>query len=295
MAYWWVNQGKTYKEEKEGSFLWAPIDDGFFHWNNMTYIQEGDIVFSYSKGELKAYSSVVKNAYKEVNPFNKNSELWDKQGNKVDLVFNELQTSIPLTTFNEELKPLLQEQYSPLNRNARVNQGYLFRMTDEAGAFLSDLIEKKEHVEIEDQIERNFQESNVDVTTVESIVNSRKGQGRFREGLKSFWGGCCSLTACDLTELLIASHIKPWKYSNNNERLDTNNGLLLSPTYDKLFDKGYISFYDDGSLIISPLISDLHIKQLGIDINKRLSKKLNEKQCSYLDFHRRHFKNTLFS
>ena len=54
--YYWVNQGKTYNEEREGGYLWAPIENAngttFFHWNNITKLLPGDIVFNYRKGFL---------------------------------------------------------------------------------------------------------------------------------------------------------------------------------------------------------------------------------------------------
>lgn len=84
--------------------------------------------------------------------------------------------------------------------------------------------------------------SAIEQTTKEQIIESRIGQGEFRKKLINKWNKKCSISNCELLEILIASHIKPWKFSNNLERLDENNGLLLSPTYDKLFDKGFISF-----------------------------------------------------
>ena len=75
-------------------------------------------------------------------------------------------------------------------------------------------------------------------TEKEAIIRARIGQGLFRNRLLSYWAGC-SITGCKLTNILIASHIKPWRYSNNPERLDVFNGLLLTPNYDKLFDLGF--------------------------------------------------------
>lgn len=82
------------------------------------------------------------------------------------------------------------------------------------------------------------------------LQKARRGQGRFRADLVDAWGGC-PLSGITIPELLRASHIKPWRSSTNVERLDPNNGLLLAVHFDCLFDKGFISFADDGRLLVS--------------------------------------------
>ena len=86
--------------------------------------------------------------------------------------------------------------------------------------------------------------------------------------------------------LLVASHIKPWSDSNNNERIDKFNGLLLTPNLDKAFDRGYITFDKSGGIIISSQLNS----PLGFGITNELSipvNKLNQKHFEYLDFHRK--------
>ena len=85
-------------------------------------------------------------------------------------------------------------------------------------------------------------------------------------------------------ELLIASHIKPWSKSNNNERLDIDNVLLLCPQHDILFDKGFISFSDEGNIIISSILNDDEFPSLNLSGNLRIN--VNEKQKKYLEYHR---------
>ena len=102
-----------------------------------------------------------------------------------------------------------------------------------------------------------------------SIMKSRIGQGDFREKLIGFWKGC-SITGCQLTDILIASHIKPWRIANNQERLDTFNGLLLLPNYDKLFDKGYISFDFKGRIIFSTFFPESDRALLRIEKDTHL-------------------------
>lgn len=121
-------------------------------------------------------------------------------------------------------------------------------------------------------------------TTTKTEVETRLGQGKYRKDLIALWRKC-AVTEFDRVDLLIASHIKPWIESNDSERTDPFNGLLLNPTLDKLFDRGYISFKDDGSLIISPLLGEQDISLLGITRSMKLYKV--EAGClPYLKFHR---------
>lgn len=96
---------------------------------------------------------------------------------------------------------------------------------------------------------------NLTQTEKNQIVAARIGQGYFRRSL-IYECGFCPITGVDDSRFLIASHIKPWKSSSNQERLYAKNGLLFTPTYDKLFDKGYISFTNDKRIIVSPLVSN---------------------------------------
>ena len=129
-------------------------------------------------------------------------------------------------------------------------------------------------------------------TTKEHLINSRVGQGEFRkEVIKEF--GRCIITEVVNRKLLIASHIKPWKECNNEERLDKNNGLLLTPTYDKLFDLGLISFSNKGEMLISNLISETNRSQLGLK-KRSVDVSFGDKRKKYLEFHRKKiFKNKI--
>jgi predicted restriction endonuclease len=100
------------------------------------------------------------------------------------------------------------------------------------------------------------------------------------------WGERCAVTGLDIPALLRASHIKPWKDSDNRVRLDPYNGLLLSPSYDAAFDSGLISFADDGAVIVSAELTLPRIKRLGIDSAARIVG-LHDGHRGYLDYHRR--------
>jgi len=114
-----------------------------------------------------------------------------------------------------------------------------------------------------------------------NLVKSRIGQGIFRQKLIAHWSAC-SVTGFKDINLLVASHIKPWSASNNLERLDPFNGLLLVPNLDKTFDAGFITFSPAGVILISPLLTEP--EKLGISDQLRVS--LATQHQAYMDFHR---------
>lgn len=126
--------------------------------------------------------------------------------------------------------------------------------------------------------------ANLIETERQSVIKARVGQGIFRQQLLEMWEGC-AVTNVILPNVLRASHIKPWRFSTNAERLNPYNGLLLLPQYDQLFDKGLITFDDAGRLIRSPAIEGIEPAKLGIDVSDRLRSRSNQHQ-SFLEFHR---------
>lgn len=89
-------------------------------------------------------------------------------------------------------------------------------------------------------------------TIKKALVNARVGQGKFRADVLKLWNGRCAVSGCYTADVLRASHIKPWRDSTNEERLDPRNGLALAATWDALFDAGLITFDEAGSALISP-------------------------------------------
>jgi len=123
---------------------------------------------------------------------------------------------------------------------------------------------------------------NISQTEKEYLQKARVGQGKYRKELIELWT-CCSISGITQEGLLIASHIKPWSDSNNEERLDKFNGLLLLPTFDKLFDKGFISFDSNGKIIISSYIKREDFNTLNINENIKI--KIFPENISYLEYH----------
>jgi hypothetical protein len=130
-------------------------------------------------------------------------------------------------------------------------------------------------------------ESVSDETTRRRLISARLGQGAFREALLEIWQGRCAITGCRVNAVLRASHIKPWRKSNDYERLDPRNGILLAASLDALFDSYLVSFSDNGTMLVDSSIEQAALEQLGIP--KRQGISLHEATKKYLELHRDKF------
>ena len=128
--------------------------------------------------------------------------------------------------------------------------------------------------------------ANLQETERSAIVKSRIGQGLFRKELIKKYNSSCVITGINEKKLLIASHIKPWAVCTNTERLSIENGLLLSPTFDKLFDCGLISFADSGRILISSQLSAEVVSKLHISTCDTFNLKASQELKKNLEYHR---------
>ncbi len=123
-------------------------------------------------------------------------------------------------------------------------------------------------------------------TEKEFFLKARIGQGLYRQKLFEKYNGCCCVTGIDQPKLLIASHIKPWSVCNDIERLDIENGFLLSANIDKLFDSGLITFHNNGKMYISTLVGKENEERLHISNNSIANLQGSKKLYHYLEYHR---------
>jgi hypothetical protein len=123
-------------------------------------------------------------------------------------------------------------------------------------------------------------------TTRQRLIDARLGQGQFRKDLDLRWNNACAITGISTRAVLRASHIQPWADSDDDERLDPDNGLLLSANLDCLFDRGLIGFDDDGTLLVSDNLSAAAANALGLDDDLQLSQPPTDGQRRYLANHR---------
>jgi hypothetical protein len=229
----------------------------------------------------------------------------------VNVSFVSLLNKIRPKDHMDVLKSVLPQRYSPLQANGNGIQSiYLTELSLSFAEVLSGLIGNEVRpllagtsvdAAVEDSRivtgddldvwERRLEEqveTDVSVTETdrEAIVRARVGQGLFKQRVMQIETSC-RITGVDNLSHLVASHCKPWRDSTNVERLNGENGLLLTPSIDHLFDRGFIGFEDSGDLIISPVAHKPSLQRMGVETNRSVNVgKFTEGQRQYLDYHR---------
>lgn len=318
VRYWWVNQNQTYHQEIHGGYMWSPKvnKNGKLnpYYEFMREVAPGDMIFSFADSRIKAVGIALSPCYDCPKPpeFGSAGKVWGDTGWRVDVRWRELRSQPAPKMHMAEIGPYLPSKYAPLQTSGHGLQGvYLTELglslanaligvigkeADEcrntANAFVSDVstphLPAKAQVEWEEDLERQI-EGNPALPETEKrqIVLARRGQGKFREAV-SILETKCRITLVSRPEHLIASHCKPWRdCKSSEERLDGENGLLLTPTIDHLFDKGFISFDNNGELLVSPTAHVDSMKRMGIDPGVRRNVgPFSTGQRAYLDYHR---------
>lgn len=318
MRFWWVNQNQTAKQEIAGGYMWSPKTSKGGRYNryyeNMREVAPGDIVFSFVDTRIHAIG-VARDYCREwpkPEAFGTTGSYWDQIGWKVDVLFVRLKNQVRPKDYIDRLKPLLPAVGSPLQGNGNgIQSVYLAEIPEDFARELGDLIgsEFDQAIVPVDTI-LSLDETPVVETTPElnpwdehllktldsdpsipdtertAIVQSRVGQGLFKRRVMRLERRC-RVTGVDRIEHLRASHCKPWRDSSNLERLDGENGLLLTPSIDHLFDEGFISFEDDGVLLVSPVAHGPSLQRMGVHTDEVVNVgSFSEGQRRYLEYHR---------
>lgn len=308
--YWWVNHKQTVVHEVGGKYLWSPKTkkggkpNRFYE--NMRLATPGDYVLSFAHGQIAYVGRISEFAISAPKPpeFGSAGDAWADEGWYLPVQWSTLNTPVRPKEFIGELLNLLPPTHSPIQGNGNGNQGaYLAKIRFElfqailarAGVDLDLVFSDIELAstfgtyaeELDDAVERQLSLSTaLTITEKSQVVKARRGQGLFRANVQKY-EQCCRLTGVSTQYLLIASHIKPWRSCENSaERLDGNNGLLLTPHVDLMFDRGLISFQNDGALIISTRIERSDLQRLGIRIAQLEQKSLTPQQVAYMTYHR---------
>lgn len=318
MHYWWVNQNQTFAQESEGGYLWSPKrksnDQRNPFYEFMREVAPGDVIFSFADTLIPSISIAQSTAYEAPKPmeFGAAGPNWSDIGWKVSVQYFALQNRIKPADYMVRLGPLMPAIYAPLQASGRGNQGvYLTILPDDLAHELVRLIgqEAQEIIHanrVRDKEDTTMADAPVDViewedhlaesvrsdqalssTERESIVLARRGQGIFKRNVQMIETKC-RITGVSRPEHLIASHCKPWRdCDTNDERLDGENGLLLTPNIDHLFDRGLISFEGSGELLISPVSHRDSLQKMGVPVDSvaRVGA-FSTGQQNYLDYHR---------
>jgi putative restriction endonuclease len=311
MRYWWVNQNQTYRHEVQGGYLWSPKRNANGARNpfyeSMREVAPGDLIFSFMDTRILAVGIAQSYCWESPKPqeFGTAGQNWENIGWKVTVQFTELENKVRPKDHIGILRPLLPEKYSPLQPNGNGLQSvYLTELPTSLAQALIGLIGREvsalavaardvkpipaDDIEMwERTLERQVtNDSSIRETERQALIRARNGQGLFRDRVSKIETKC-RVTGVENPVHLVASHCKPWRDSTNEERLNGDNGLLLTPSIDHLFDRGFIGFEDNGKLIISPVAHKPSLKRMGIEISKIVNVGgFTSGQKPFLEFHR---------
>ena len=320
--HWWVNHNQTARQEIGGNYLWSPKTERSGarsqFYDNMREANPGDLVLSYSGQAVRFVGRVADFAYTARKPeeFGLVGSNWSHVGWLLPVFWTALSPPVRPKSIVGEIAPYLPTKYSPLRASGDGNQKvYLAEIDQElfdavtaraafdrlvlrAGGANSLVYEVAKEL-MDDAVERAVvADVALNDTERQSIIKARRGQGKFRANVEVIEREC-RLTGVANPLLLRASHIKPWHLCETAaERLDGMNGLLLTPDADHLFDRGFITFGEDGAVRPSSRVERLDLRRLGFDqlaiqrfgfeeapVNWNVGT-FQPAQQRYLDFHR---------
>ena len=273
----------------------------------MREVSPGDLIFSFKDTRIVAIGIAQSYCWENPKPleFGTAGQNWENVGWKVKVEFTELKNIIRPKDHMTVLGPYLPEKYSPLQPNGNGLQSvYLTELPKPLAEMLMGLIGQEvaalsltaqtvKPVPADDldywehKLELDIVgDSSVRETERLAIVRARVGQGLFKERV-SMIETKCRITGVENPVHLVASHCKPWRDSTNEERLDGENGLLLTPSIDHLFDRGFIGFENNGKLIISPVAHRPSLERMGVETQQLVNVGgFSSGQKQFLDFHR---------
>jgi hypothetical protein len=317
VRYWWVNQNRTFRQEIDGGYLWSPKRNKNGNRNPfyefMREVSPGDIVFSFCDTRIAALGIVSGYCRESPKPeeFGAAGTNWSQIGWRVGVRWQRLANAIRPKEHIAILREELANKYAPLTPDGNGLQSVyltqigiglasaLFGLIGKEASGVADVGHEISKIERDSPApERDTEEweqrveaaiacdTAIRETEKTALIQARRGQGVFRVNVHSI-ERACRITHVERMEHLIASHVQPWRDSSNEQRLDGENGLLLTPTVDHLFDKGFISFENSGQLIVSPVADQRSLKHMGVETEGRVNVgTFSQGQRRYLDFHR---------
>lgn len=298
------------RQEVDGGYLWSPVREAHGarsqFYDNMRRAAPGDVVLSYAAGKVGRVGIVSDYAISAPKPeeFGNIGIYWSATGWLLPVQWLDAAFGVSPKELINDLAPLLPTKHSPIqpqsgNGNqkaylAEVDRSVVDLVLAAARLPAANLLAAPTGTAadfattLDDVVERNIQcDISLDETVREQLVRARRGQGLFRKRVLDF-EPVCRITGVATPNLLIASHIKPWRACGTAaERLDGANGLMLAPHADFLFDRGLLGFESDGRPLFSSQLTDADADKLGMHVVQRPPPRpLHNDSRSYLDHHR---------
>jgi putative restriction endonuclease len=305
-SFWWVNHTDTVRHEIEGSYLWfankvrkskARSESD----KNVQRLLPGAIVYSFADGAIGAIGVVLGSAREGAKPreFDSIAEYADTQeGWQVPVRFMTLTNPLRTEDYGAELAPVLPRKHPPILASGASNQHVvlasvpaimattLSRLLDgEVERIVGTITESVGRSLAEDAAEAAIQQR-TDIGSAQKLdlLKARHGQGVFRANVELHEHSCRVTGVLDRRHLW-ATHIKPWSECDDAQKLDGSNGLLMSPHVAHLFERGYISFSDDGDLLISQELNPVVLDNWHITLPLNVGE-FRPEQCYFLGCHR---------
>ncbi len=304
-GYWWVNHRHKSLKEIAGGYLWCPKRNKSGGRNptydNMSRVAPGDVVFSHASGSVGALGVALDRVRSGPAPVGLELEAGEWQpdlGWLLPVRFEVLEHALVVKGHAARLARTLPRKHSPLRASGKEIPGaYLAEVPAPMAALLGELLQGQlerilEQVAIEtgDELtdraaeERIWRRADLTPHEKQQLVSARLGHGSFRRNVEQLETTCRVTGVLDRRHLR-ATHIKPWRISNDREMLDGHNGLILSPHIEQLFVRGHISFTNDGRLLISEHMNPTVTRAWGLD-RARPPRPFRSEQWVYLDVHR---------
>jgi hypothetical protein len=275
VRYWWIDHDTSHRQDIIGGYLWAPersssrVHDRYY--DGRRGAAPGDLILSCADGRIGHVGRVAGRALDESGP-------GGAQGWWLPVDWTPLPRPVEVAE-------------TPAAGLAEISDDLFHRLFEESGATDwpplprddPDLDEPATSV----AASRLDYDSALTASVRDQLIRARRGQGLFRFRVFQL-ERACRLTGIARPDLLIASHIKPWRLcETTHERLDGANGLLLTPHVDRLFDRGLISFSDTGEVLRSPALESGDLRRLGLEeACQRNAGAFSERQRTYLQWHR---------
>jgi hypothetical protein len=306
-SFWWINHTHTSQQELEGSYLWFPkrthkSKARSESEKNIQRIFPADVVFSFADGQIGAVGLVLGVAREAARPSEVASvaDYADvTSGWLVPVRFMSVAQPLRAGEHMGELASVLPRKHPPLLSTGAANQHVVLAavspaMVETVIGLLSGEVERIIETIVE-SVGRGLADeaaeaaihrrSDISAAQKSDLLKARYGQGIFRTNLEINEHSCRITGVLDRRHLW-ARHIKPWSHCDDAEKLDGCNGFLMSPHVAHLFERGYISFSDEGDLLVSQELNPVVLEKWHIQLPRPVGQ-FRPEQCYYLDYHRR--------
>lgn len=290
MAYWWLNQNEDEIDFWDDDLIVVPRRDklgktapGFMIAAGM---KPGDLGFAFVGGDLEAVFAVIGAGEEEVVELGADAQR--RPARIVPGRFVDLSAPLPFESLSTLLRGALPIVDSPLQPGSERGETRAFTISDGVAQRLINALLVGDPVAggaLGDAMAAALGASERDDATVEALTTARLGAGKFGEDVFALWGGACAATGTASRALVQVVPIKPWVLASDEERLDPQNGLPLTPTWHVAFSSGLIAFEDDGLVMLARDLDAEDARKAGIDPEFRLALK-GERQAGYLAAHR---------